>query len=257
MTLVSDNVAVSIDGVDFSYDGLPVLEGVDVTVGQGDLVGVVGPNGGGKTTLLKLILGLLQPSRGRVLLFGERPERSRWRVGYVPQSHRFDPQFPVTVLDVVLMGRLGNASPLGPYRRRDRAAALHALETVGLARLFTRSFSSLSGGQKQRVLIGRALAGDPELLLLDEPTANVDAAAEKSIHEMLKALNARMTVVMVTHDLGFVSGLMSSVLCVNRRVVRHPTLGIDQVTPELLAGLYGADARAVQHDVSCPTGEPL
>ena len=254
---MSDRVAVSVDDVDFSYDGLPVREGASVTVQRGDLVGVVGPNGGGKTTLLKLVLGLLQPSRGRVLLLGERPERSRHRVGYVPQSHRFDPSFPVTVLDVVLMGRLGNATPLGPYRRRDRAAALDALETVGLSGLAGRSFSALSGGQRQRVLIGRALAGDPDLLLLDEPTAGVDAAAERSIHELLRALNARMTIVMVTHDLGFVSGLMTSVLCVNRRVVWHPTLGIDEVTPELLAGLYGADARAVRHDVSCPTGEPL
>jgi zinc transport system ATP-binding protein len=231
--------------VTFSYDGHPVLEDVNLSVAERDLACVVGPNGGGKTTLLKLLLGLYQPSKGTVSVLGVSPERARPLVGYVPQSYGYDAQFPVRVIDVVLMGRIHKSRWLGPYGRADKEAALHALEQVGMADLRHRSLSALSGGQRQRAVIARALVAEPELLLLDEPTASLDLAAETELYDLLKKLNERITMVMVSHDLGFVSGFITKVICVKRRVVVHPT---GRITGEIINELYGGEMRMVQHD---------
>jgi len=172
-------------------------------------------------------------------------------VGYMPQHLRYDPQFPVTVMDVVLMGRLGGgglAGALGWYRRADRRAALDALAEVNLREHASRPFSDLSGGQQQRVLIARALCAGPELLLLDEPTANVDARIEAQLLEILQELNRRMAVVMVSHDLGFVLDMVRTVVCVNRRVVVHPT---SELTGQVIQDIYGGDVRMVRHDHRC------
>jgi len=177
-------------------------------------------------------------------VFGGPPERARSRVGYVPQYARFDPLFPVTVLDVVRMGRVGNFAA-GPYRRDDRQAAEEALETVGLAELRRRPFADLSGGQRQRVLIARALAVHPELLLLDEPTASVDRAATAKLYELLVELARRLTILLVSHDTGVVSQFVSGVLCVNRTVVKHP---VSRLTGEILSELYGVDIALVRHE---------
>ncbi len=235
---------VEISGVSFAYDGATVLEEVDLSVGERELVCLLGPNGGGKSTLLKLILGLLRPGRGTVRVFGRRPAQARRRVGYMPQYARHDPRFPVTVMDVVLMGRLERHLG-GPYRRADREAARVALEEVGLAELGARQFQALSGGQRQRVLIARALACEPDLLLLDEPTAHVDVAVESRFYEILQGLNERMTIMMATHDLGFVSDVVETVVCVNRRVNVHRT---SQITGEIMQELYGGEVRAVHHN---------
>ena len=168
---------------------------------------IVGPNGGGKTTLVKLILGLLRPQRGEVRVFGQPPHRARLRVGYMPQHVQHDPQFPVTVMDIVLMGRLGQGV-LGWPGRADRRAAIDALAQVGMEEFRRRPFADLSGGQRQRVLIARALCCKPDLLLLDEPTSNVDSLVEARLLDLLRDLNRQMTIVMVSHDLGFVSGLV-------------------------------------------------
>lgn len=234
--------------VSFTYDGLPVLEAVDLSIPRGDFVGIVGPNGGGKTTLLRLLLGLLRPTAGDLRVLGMPPVQARERVGYVPQVFSFDPAFPITVLEVVLMGRLGRGRRLGPHARRESRAALEALSRVEMAAVARRRFADLSGGQRQRVLIARALATEPELLLLDEPTANVDVAQERGIYDLLRALNASVTIVMVSHNLSFVSELVRSVLCVNRRAVWHPTCDLDDVDGELLRRLYGSDMRVVRHD---------
>ncbi|MFN2369716.1 MAG: metal ABC transporter ATP-binding protein [Candidatus Krumholzibacteriia bacterium] len=234
--------------LDFGYGDEPILRGVNLAIPAGDFVSVVGPNGSGKTTLLKLALGLLKPDRGTIEVFGQPPHRSRRRVGYVPQHPRLDPLFPVCALDVALMGRLGRAPLLGRWRREDRAAALDALAEVGLADKAADHFASLSGGQKQRVLIARALAGGPDLLLLDEPTAGLDAHVEEDFYRLLERLNTRLTVVMVSHDLGFVSGFVRSVVCVGHEVVVHPT---SEVTGQVIADLYGGDVRLVRHDQRC------
>jgi zinc transport system ATP-binding protein len=240
----SGPAVVELRGVSFSYTGEPVLQGVSFEVLPGEFVSAVGPNGGGKTTLLRLVLGTVHPDAGEVRVFGGPPERARGRVGYVPQYARFDPLFPVTVLDVVRMGRVGNFVA-GPYRREDREAAEEALATVGLSELRRRPFATLSGGERQRVLIARALATHPELLLLDEPTASVDRAATAKLYDLLVELARRLTILLVSHDTGVVSKFVSGVLCVNRTVAKHP---VSRLTGEMLSELYGADIALVRHE---------
>lgn len=211
--------AVWMENLSFTYDGPPVLEEVSLQIPRGDFVSVVGPNGGGKSTLLKLILGLLSPARGTVRVLGLPPAAARRRIGYVPQQAQLDLQFPVSVREVVLMGRLGRRAGWGPYRHEDKARAEAVLAELGLDREFSRRhFSALSGGQRQRVLIARALVSEPELLLLDEPTANLDAASENDLYELLRELNRRLTIVLVSHDLGFVSKYVHYVIYVKRTV---------------------------------------
>ena len=237
---------ISFQSVDFSYNSEPVLTNVNLEIHPGEFVSVIGPNGGGKTSLLLLALGMLRPNRGTVQVLGRAPERERSRLGYVPQFTRFDPLFPVTVYDVVQMGRLGRFW-IGPYRKEDREATLTALEQVGLGELRRRSFAELSGGQRQRVLIARALATEPEILLLDEPTANVDRLATDKLYELLVDLNQRLTVVLVSHDLGIVSRFVSLVVCVNKTVFTHPT---SELTGQMIRDLYGGEIALVRHDHS-------
>jgi zinc transport system ATP-binding protein len=239
---------ISLRDVSFSYGDVPALEDVNLSLNPREAVCIVGPNGGGKTTLVRLILGLLTPQRGEVRVFGQPPRRSRLRIGYMPQHVQHDPQFPVTVMDIVLMGRLGQgglSGLMGWHGREDRRAARDALEQVGMADFRRRPFSSLSGGQRQRVLIARALCCKPDLLLLDEPTSNVDSLVEAKLLDLLRELNRQMTILMVSHDLGFVSGLVDTVICVNRRVVLHPT---SEMTGETINDLYGGEVRMVHHD---------
>jgi zinc transport system ATP-binding protein len=234
---------IEINQLSFAYPQTPVLANVNLTIHRGDLVCFVGPNGGGKTTLLRLILGLLRPDSGILRVFGVSPLEARPRVGYMPQHAQLDPQFPVRVLDVVLMGRLGHRR-IGPFRRMDRERALHALQEVGLADFARRSFAALSGGQRQRVLIARALACEPELLLLDEPTSNLDPLVQDDMTELLRTLNQRLTIVLVSHDVGFVIKHVKSVVCVNRDVVIHPA---GEISGESIRTLYGQDVQLVHH----------
>jgi zinc transport system ATP-binding protein len=237
--------AIVVTDLWFSYDGYPVLENVNLSIPHGDFVSVIGPNGGGKTTLLKLILGLLRPSRGEVQVFGLNPEKARPRIGYMPQHAQLDPQFPATVMDVALMGRLGHGRSFGPYSKKDKDVVVKALDQVGLRDLYKKPFSSISGGQRQRLFIARALASEPDLLLLDEPTANLDVVMEGGLYELLRTLSQNLTVVMVSHDLGFVSSLVKSVICVKCQVASHPT---SELTAEIIDEMYGAPMRIVRHD---------
>ena len=239
---------IEMRNVSFAYNATPALEGVNLAVADGESVCVVGPNGGGKTTLLKIILGLLQPATGEARVFGQPPEQARRRVGYMPQESLYDPQFPVSVMDIVLMGRLGRHW-CGPYSRSDKEAARAALDELGMNGFESRSFASLSGGQRQRALIARALASEPKILLLDEPTANVDPHGGEQLLDILETLNQRMTILMVTHDLGFVSTFFKRVVCVNRRVVVHP---MSEITGEIIQDIYGGGQYMIRHDHSCP-----
>jgi zinc transport system ATP-binding protein len=243
---------IELRDVSFSYASMPVLEEVSFSIGSGESVSIVGPNGGGKTTLLRLLLGQLRPVRGSVRVFGRPPEEVRLRIGYMPQYTNHDPLFPATVMDVVLMGRLGRPGWLGRlgwYGRADHRAAVEALELAHLEKEARRPFSALSGGQRPRVLIARALCCQPDLLLMDEPTANIDTLVEARLFEVLRELAGRMTVVVVSHDLGFVADLVERVVCVNRKVVVHPT---SRITGELISQIYGADVRMIRHgDVVC------
>ncbi len=239
---------IEVKDVSFSYGGPYVLEDVNLCLHQGDFASLIGPNGGGKTTLLKIILGLLKPAKGSVRVLGGSPEESRRRIGYIPQKAQFDPQFPVSVFEVALMGRLGVGQSIGLYSKSDRERSLKALDEVGLADLRNRAFSALSGGQQQRVLIARALSSDPEMLLLDEPTANLDVHMEEAFYDLLVTLNRRMTIVLVSHDLGVVSRLVRTVVCVKQKVMVHPTTNL---TGDMIQDMYGGEIRIVRHDIEC------
>jgi zinc transport system ATP-binding protein len=243
---------IELRDVSFSYQAAPVLEDVNLTIYEHESICIVGPNGGGKTTLLRLLLGELRPTRGEIRIFGKPPEVARRQIGYMPQRSEYDRMFPVTVMDVALMGRLGRGGLygwLGWYSRKDRAAAFDALEQVHMGDSARRSFADLSGGQRQRVLIARALCCQPELLLLDEPTANVDSLVEARLFDELRQLAKRMTIVLVSHDVGFVTSLVQRVICVNRQAVAHPA---EQLTAELIHEMYGGDVSMVRHgDVVC------
>jgi zinc transport system ATP-binding protein len=238
--------AIKIENVSFAYNGFRVLESVNLVIYERDFLSLVGPNAGGKTTLLKLILGLLKPTSGSIQVLGLPPAKARSRIGYMPQHANLDPLFPVSVLDVVLMGRMGNGRRFGFFGKSDREKAEEALRKVELLDVRNRSFSDLSGGQHQRVLIARALVTEPDILLLDEPTSNVDAAVETELFELLNRLNKKMTVVLVTHDLGFVSGYVKRVACVNRKVVVHAT---HEISGEMINELYGSEVKMVRHDI--------
>jgi len=235
---------VEFNDVSFSYDGPPILQGASFAICNGDFASVIGPNGGGKTTLAKLLLGLLEPQKGNIKIMGANPKEVRNQIGYVPQYSQYDPQFPITVKEVVLMGRLGGKT--GWYKAVDKIKAEKALSEVGMDKFIHTPFSNLSGGQRQKVLIARALAGDPHILLLDEPTSNVDVAGENQFAQLLSYISKRLTILLITHDLGFVAESVNRVLCVNRVVKSHPT---KKVTPEMISSLYGANVRMIQHSV--------
>jgi zinc transport system ATP-binding protein len=241
----SNNGVIRIQNLAFAYDGNPVLESVDLTIKKGEFAWIVGPNGGGKTTLLKLILGLLKPSSGSVEVLGGRPERTRSRIGYMPQRTDLDRLFPASVLDIVLMGLVTNGYKPGGVNAQDRQAAEEALDEVSLLPQREARFSTLSGGQFQRLLLARALVSQPELLLLDEPTANLDPIVERELHELLKSLSDHQTIVMVSHDLSIVSDFVREVICVNRQVAVHQTRQVDE---NLMGDIYGRPLRVVRHD---------
>jgi len=235
---------VAIENMSFSYDGPTILENVNLALQELDFISIVGPNGGGKTTLLKLMLGLLNPSQGHIHIFGLPPAMARFRIGYVPQHIHLDLQFPVSVLDVVLMGRLGHGRAVGPYPRSDKSVAEKALAELGLAD-HHRPFASLSGGQRQRALIARALASNPDLLLLDEPTANLDMVSERELYDLLRFLNQRLTVILVSHDLDFVSQHVRTIVYVKRTVIARP---VSDLSAELIRDLYQREQTPVHHD---------
>ncbi|HEB11727.1 MAG TPA: ABC transporter ATP-binding protein [Spirochaetales bacterium] len=228
----------------FSYDNQVVLDNVNLHIQEGTFFSIVGPNGGGKTTLVKLMLGILKPDSGEIRILGASPRASRRHIGYVAQHTHFDPMFPINVMDVIIMGRLAGRWG-GPFSRADRRDALGVLDEMGLKEFAGASFADLSGGQRQRVLIARALVTRPKMLLLDEPTANIDAAVEDRFYSILKELNKRLTILLVTHDLGFVSPLVNSVICVNRRVRIHPTC---KITDKAINELYNRNMHMVRHD---------
>ena len=216
----SENLAVSVNDVCFSYGENEVLHNVSFQIPPRALVAVIGPNGGGKTTLLHLLLGALEPRYGSIAVLGKTPAEARRHIGFVPQQITFDPDFPITVIESVMLGRTA-AHVLGGFRKADRLSAEAALETVGLSALAHNLFSELSGGQRQRVLIAQALVSDPDLLLLDEPTANVDTKTEEELYDLFKELNQTKTIIIVSHNLRVVISHATHILCVNRTVDLH------------------------------------
>lgn len=219
----------------FSYQKTPILENVNFTVFKNEFVGIFGPNGGGKTTLLHLLMGFLLPTKGSITLFGKDAKEGRKKIGWVPQSFQFDPSFPISVLEVVLMGRIGQSALFGGYHKEDVKEALAALEKVGLLHYKSHAFADLSGGEGQRVLIARALAHKPELLLLDEPTSHVDIKTQEKIFLLLRELKKELTILMVTHDLQVATQIVDRVFCVQRELT---ILNPSQLCKHFALGLY-------------------
>jgi len=239
------DIVIQIENAGFSFDGYPVLEDVSLIIHDHEYVGIIGPNGGGKTTLLRLILGLIQPTTGRVSLMGKPPAVMRSRCGYVPQYSPADRRFPITVKEVVSMGLAGPGSftPWHPHAVEDRVHA--ALNMVNIGNLAGKRFGTLSEGQRQRTLIARALVSEPGILLLDEPTASVDSTVEKGLYDLLRTLNERMTILLVSHDLGLISSEVGTVVCINRRAVVHRR---DEMNWEsVVRDTYHADMTMLHH----------
>ncbi|MCK5695709.1 MAG: ABC transporter ATP-binding protein [Desulfobacula sp.] len=237
---------ITLNNISFAYKQRNILENVDLVIKKGEFASIVGPNGGGKTTLLKLILGLIKPDKGVIRIFGKSPDKVRQRIGYMPQYAHLDMDFPATVMDVVLMGRLRKTSLW--FSKKDKIKVLNAIDEIGMTAFINTKFNELSGGQKQRILIARALCSNPDILLLDEPTANVDQQTEKNLFSILQKLSLKMTILLVSHDLGFVSKYVKSVICVNRQVVIHPTTLINGA---MIKDIYHGDLKMVRHDHRC------
>ncbi len=236
--------AIAVTGLTVRLDGVDVLEAIDLAVPSGEFLGLVGPNGGGKSVLIKTLLGLIPARSGRIQLLGGPPQRTRHRAGYVPQYAAFRRDFPISVREVVLTGRLGRTSSRLRYTRADHAVVQRCLADTEIEGLARRPLGALSGGELQRVLIARALACEPEIIFLDEPTANVDPRVERDLFQLLRDLNRRMTVVVVSHDLAFVTDYAQRVACLNRRLACHSTVPL---SGDQLAELYGHPVRAIDH----------
>ncbi|MBM4462760.1 MAG: ABC transporter ATP-binding protein [Chloroflexi bacterium] len=235
---------VRLEDIWVHYDGAPVLEGVSLSIVRDDFLGIIGPNGGGKTTLLKVILGLIRPSYGKILVLGKPPQSGRNNIGYVSQHNSFDRDFPISVWDVVLMGRFRRAGLFKRYSAEDRQAAERALRTVGMLNYRNQQVGKLSGGEQQRVFIARALVVEPRLLLLDEPTASVDPAMQTEFYEMLDGLKQRMAIVLVSHDISAVSVYVSKIACLNRQLFYH---GSKEIGPEILEATYKCPVQMIAH----------
>ncbi|MDR3641848.1 MAG: ABC transporter ATP-binding protein [Humidesulfovibrio sp.] len=233
--------AIEISNLWFAYDGVRVLEQVNLRLPAGDFLAVLGPNGGGKSTLLRLLLGLVKPGGGGIRVLGLPPGQAGGSIGFLPQFTAVSASFPITVLGAVLLGLVRPGVTWfqgGAERKREREAALTALSRVGLAEHAGRRLSDLSGGQRQRVFIARAIVSGPKLLLLDEPTASVDGKSRQELMALLAELNHDMTIVMVSHDMSTVDGCVKSIACVNRTLHHHMD---SRLTPLIFAQATGAD----------------
>ncbi|MCE2983148.1 MAG: metal ABC transporter ATP-binding protein [Parachlamydia sp.] len=231
------SAAIEVKDLSFSYLGNQVLSHLNFTVTPGEFIGIIGPNGGGKTTLLKILMGFLKPSSGAVKIFDAEPEgrQHEGRIAYVPQSIRLDREFPISVQEVVLSGLLSKLPWYGRFQKPEKEAAAAALERMGMQEFSQAAFGTLSGGQAQRVLIARALVSNPRLLLLDEPTASVDSKAEAEIYSILKELKGELTILMVTHDLHAAIEQVERIFCVQGTLF---SLLPQEVCEHFAVGLY-------------------
>lgn len=235
---------VRLDDVWVHFDGVPILEGVNLSVKSNDFLGIIGPNGGGKTTLLRVITGLIKPSRGKVSVMGQPPEKGRKFIGYISQFNLFDRDFPISVFDVVLMGRYRKVGLFHHYSEEDKRAALEVLKTVEMLNYKDRQVGKLSSGEQQRVFIARALATNPKLLLLDEPTASIDPYMQAEFYELLDNLKEKIAIVLVSHDISAVSIYVNEIACLNHRLFYH---GSKEVSAEELEKSYHCPIQLIAH----------
>ncbi|GAB6266513.1 MAG: ABC transporter ATP-binding protein [Methanothrix sp.] len=237
---------VSIDNLWIFREEHAILEDINLKLERADFLGLIGPNGGGKSTLLKVMLGLIKPDNGRIRIFGLEPEAARARMGYLPQKTIFDQNFPIRVQEVVQMGRFSRTGLFRRYGPADRNAAFRALEEVGMEDRADREIGALSGGEQQRVFVARSLVSDPELLLLDEPTAGVDSSQQTEFYELLCHLNQDMgiAIVLVSHDITAISKYVGKIACLNQRLYYH---GSKELTNEDIEKAYGCPVEMIAH----------
>jgi zinc transport system ATP-binding protein len=238
---------IELEDIWVRYRNHIVLEAVNLELKESSgLLGIIGPNGGGKTTLLKVLLGLLKPYKGSVKIFGKPPEKSRELVGYVPQYKGFDFDFPISVWEVVLTGRISHTGFLRKYSQEDKKAAEEALKTVEMFKYKDWQIGQLSGGQRQRVFIARALATNPKLLLLDEPSSGLDPHMQEELYSLLDTLKQEMAIIMVTHDLSVVSVYVDRIACLNRTLHYHDSA---EIPVEDLEATYQCPIELIAHGV--------
>ncbi|WP_295418145.1 ABC transporter ATP-binding protein [Sulfurovum sp.] len=212
---------IDVEHVTFAYDKEVVLEDVNLKVQEKDFLAVIGPNGGGKSTLLKLILGINPIQQGSIKVFGKPPSKSLPYIGYVPQNTNINTDFPIKVIEVVLIGHVGGKRPLFGYGKDEIACAMGALEQVGMEAFAQSKIGALSGGQRQRVMIARALCAHPKILILDEPTSSIDITGQREIYELLKVLNKSITIIVVSHDISVILEYANKAVHVNRELSYH------------------------------------
>lgn len=239
--------AIRVKNLTVYYENNPALTDVSLDVKKGEFIGIIGPNGGGKSTLLKAILGLVPKAGGEVLIFGKTAAERRGVIGYVPQYTTLDRKFPITVFEVVKCGFIKKGlTPFYRYSKEEEEKAGEMLKLLGIESLARRQISALSGGEFQRMLIARAIAADPQILLLDEPTASVDANSREKIYELLSELNKKMTILLVTHDLFAISSQVKRLACLNGRLVYH---GEPELNEAVVNQLYGCPVELIAHGV--------
>lgn len=229
--------AIQVKNVSFFYGDTPILEDVDLLVKKGEFIGVIGPNGGGKTTLLKLLMGFLTPKSGSVHLFGSPPEKARLSLGYVPQAHRFDKEFPITTSELIFMGALSKLPSVRKIPKHLQEKAENLMARLGLEAHKDKAFGTLSGGLAQRALLARALLSDPDLLLLDEPTANIDPPSAAMIFDFLQEMKGKKTILLVTHDLKTAIEKVDRIVCIERTLSSFLS---KEVCEHFAFGLYHA-----------------
>ena len=238
---------IEVKDLSFSYsqEDIDILKDINFTLQERDFLGLIGPNGGGKSTLIKIILGLLKVEKGSVKVFGKSPEEARVDIGYVPQYINIDLDYPISVWEAVLMGRLGYKKFWQRYNEEDKKITEKYLKILDLWEHRNKAIGDLSGGQRQRVLISRALVREPKLLLLDEPTNNIDPKTGKSFYDLLAELNKKITIIIVSHDIVAVSSYITKVFALNRNIICHDHPGVCE---SIMRESYGFEARLLDHD---------
>ena len=239
--------AIELKNISAGYDNDIVIENINSNIYDGDFFGIIGPNGGGKSTLLKIILGLLNPIKGTVKIYEQIPKIGRKNIGYVPQYSEYDKQYPISVWDVVLMGRRSVRGIHPIYSSDDKKATVEALKKVSMLEYKKRHISELSGGQRQRVFIARALVSNPKILLLDEPTASIDKDLQINFYNLLKELNKNVTILLVTHDIGVISSYVTRVACLNHFMFTHDDEKM--ISREMLEKTYSCPVDLIAHGV--------
>ncbi len=238
--------AIKTHNVSVKLGGNIIINDINISIPEKEFLGIIGPNGGGKTTLLKVFLGLIKPDSGEVLVYDKKPEENLNSIGYVPQFSSFDIDYPISVWDVVMMGRLGRKGLFNKFTNEDYSIVEDSLIRVNISEYKNRQISNLSGGEKQRVLIARALTTNPKILLLDEPTASIDTATGKNFYDLLKKLNEDITIVLVSHDIGAISNHVKKIACLNKKLVYHDS---KEITKEMLEQTYHCPVDLIAHGV--------